>query len=110
MKYKLELERFTQSGALSTDWAAANHQMGIAHNLNSLYKEAKFFLMESAKIRSSLPGFKKDWLFTPYYHLAHSYYHLGDNKKAQELLETAINDRVEALGENDRVSMRQALF
>ena len=87
-------------------WAIVNVQMGIAHNLNSLYYEAIPFFEMSAKIRKSLPGFKKDWLFSPLYQLAHSYIHLGKNNEAEDLLRAAVQDRVEVLGENDRVSMR----
>jgi tetratricopeptide (TPR) repeat protein len=106
MSWKVETERYEKSGQASPGLAIANHHMGIAYNLNSLYSEGIPFLEESARVRRSLPGFKKDWLFSPIYQLAHAYFHLGDDTKAAELLETAIKDRIEALGENDRFSMR----
>jgi tetratricopeptide (TPR) repeat protein len=104
---EMGLERRAQ---LSIGLATANLHMGIAYNMNSLYQDAIPFLVESARIRRCLPGFKKDWLFSPRYQLAHSYLHLGDYKKSAELLQTAIDDRQEALGENDRFSMRLVGF
>jgi tetratricopeptide (TPR) repeat protein len=106
MSLKAETERYEKSGEASSNLAAANHHMGIAYNMNSLYREAIPFLEESARVRRSLPGFKKDWLFTPKYQLAHAYFHLGDDAKSVELLESAIKDRIEVLGKNDHFSMR----
>lgn len=74
--------------------------------MNSIYREAMPFLDESARIRRELLGSKNDWLFSPMYQHAHSHLHLGDYVKAAELLETAIDDRQEVLGENDRFSAR----
>lgn len=108
--YKVEKERHEKDAQLSVGLATANLHMGIAYNMNSLYREAMPFLIESARIRRGLPGFKNDWLFSPMYHLAHSYIHLGDYVKAAELLETAIENRREVLGENDRFSVRLVAF
>ena len=108
--YKVEMGLYEERVQLSIGLATANLHMGIAYNMNSLYREAIPFLDESARIRRGLPGFKKDWLFSPMYQLAHSYLHLGVYAKAAELLQTAIDDRREALGENDRFSARLVTF
>ena len=108
--YKVEMGLYEKHAQLSVGLATANLHMGIAYNMNSLYREAMPFLDESAKIRRRLPGFKNDWLFSPMYQLAHSHLHLGDYAKAAQLLETAIDDRREVLGENDRFSARLVRF
>ncbi|KAJ8111071.1 hypothetical protein ONZ43_g5715 [Nemania bipapillata] len=91
--------------------AAALHHMGIAYNMATLYHKAIEVLEESIAVRKSLPGFKKDWLFNGYYHLAHAHFLLKDYERAAKILVTAINDRIEILGDNDRVSMKTgALF
>lgn len=108
--YNVEMGLYEKHAQLSVGLASANLHMGIAYNMNSLYREAMPFLDESSKIRRGLLGFKKDWLFSPVYQLAHSHLHLGDYAKAAELLETAIDDRREVLGENDRFSARLVKF
>ena len=108
--YKVEMGLYEKHAQLSVGLASANLHMGIAYNMNSLYQEAIPFLDESARIRKGLPGFKNDWLFSPMYQLAHSHLHLGDYAKAAELLETAIDNRREVLGENDRFSARLVKF
>ena len=108
--YKVEMGRYEKDSQLSVGLATANLHMGIAYNMNSLYHEAIPFLIESARVRRGLPGFKNDWLFSPMYHLAHSYLHLGDYVQAAELLETAMENRREVPGENDRFSVRLVTF
>ena len=92
----------------SSGLAGANIHMGIAYGFNSLWKEAIKYFEESMKIRKAMPGFKKEWLFSPYYQLAHAYFHLKNDAKASELLEIAIADRIEALGDHDNYSVRLA--
>ena len=104
--YKVEMRLYEKHAQLSVGLASANLHMGIAYNMNFLYRDAMPYLDESARIRRGLPDFKKDWLFSPMYQLAHSHLHLGDYAKAAELLEKAIDNRREALGENDRFSAR----
>ncbi|KAL1610834.1 hypothetical protein SLS60_002505 [Paraconiothyrium brasiliense] len=90
----------------SSALAGANLHIGIAYGFNFLWKEARKYFKISMKIREEMPGFKKDWLFSPYYQLAHAYYHLNKNEKAALCLENAISDRVEAFGQTDSYSMR----
>ena len=108
--YKVEMGLHEKHARLSVGLAIANLHMGIAYNMNSLYREAMPFLDESARIRKGLPDFKNDWLFSLMYQLAHSHLHLGDFAKAAELLETATYNRREVLGENDRFSVRLVIF
>lgn len=99
---KAEEEIFARTNQVSTNLAAAYHHMGIAYNLNSLAGEAIPYLEDSTKTRRLLPGFKEDWLFTPLYQLGLSYFMLGNLEKSAQLLQKAIQDRVDAFGENDR--------
>ncbi|KAI1145041.1 P-loop containing nucleoside triphosphate hydrolase protein [Nemania diffusa] len=108
---EIESERHLVSGQPSVGLAAALHHMGIAYNMAALYHKAIEVLEESIAVRKSLPGFKKDWLFNGYYHLAHAHLLLKNNERAANILVTAINDRIEVLGDKDRVSMKTgALF
>lgn len=103
---EIESERHLVSGQPSVGLAAALHHMGIAYNMAALYHKAIEVLEESIAVRKSLPGFKKDWLFNGYYHLAHAHLLLKNNERAANILVTAINDRIEVLGDKDRVSMK----
>jgi tetratricopeptide (TPR) repeat protein len=102
-EYNIETARSKEP---STRLATANIHMGIAYNFNSLWKEAEKYLNESKRIREAMPGFRKDWLFSPLYQLAHTLYHRGKYTEAAEVLEAAINDRVEAFKEADSYSVR----
>lgn len=104
----LEMEKalHQESGQISSRLAVAYTHMGIAYNMNSIYGEAIPYLEKSIEVRRSLPGFKEDWLFSPLYQLAHAHLHLGNLTEAARILEVAIQDRIEGLGENDRYSMR----
>lgn len=106
LSWNIETSRHQKTNSKSQRLAGATLHMGIAHNFHALYKEAIPFLEESSSVRQALPGFKRDWLFSPLYQLAHAYFHLGQDEKAADLLETAISDRISALGNNDRYSMR----
>ncbi len=105
-EYQAEMALHERSGQPSVGLATAKLHMGIAYNMNSLYRDAIPYLEESAEIRRNLPNFKKDWLFSPYYQLAHSHFHLGEDDEAAKLLQDAIKDRREVLGDNDRFSVR----
>ena len=109
LSWGIETARYQKSQSNSQRLAAAAVHMGIAHNFQVLYREAIPFLEESINVRRKIPGFSQDWLFSPYYQLAHAYFHLGQDEQAVSLLETAISDRIKALGENDRFSMRQVI-
>ncbi|KAJ4349436.1 uncharacterized protein N0V89_008051 [Didymosphaeria variabile] len=90
----------------SSALAEANLHMGIAYGFNFLWKEARRYFKISMKIREEISGFKRDWLFSAYYQLAHAYFHLNKNEKAAQCLETAISDRVQAFGGTDSYSVR----
>ncbi len=106
LSWRIETQRHQKTGSKSQQLTAATIHMGNAHNFHALYKEAIPFVEESANIRQALPGFKKDWLFRPLYQLVHAYFHLGQAEKAVEFLKSAIADRIDAVGEKDRYSMR----
>jgi tetratricopeptide (TPR) repeat protein len=105
-EYLAETEKAKHTATATSDLAGAYLHMGIAYNLNSLYDGAISYLEESKRLRESMPGFKRDHLFSPLYQLAHSHFQLGDDKKAAELLEIAIKDRTATFGAHDNFSMR----
>ncbi len=72
-EYTAEKTLETLATEPTSDLAGACLHMGIAYNLNSLYQEAIPYLEESKRLRESMPGFKRDHLFSPLYQLAHSY-------------------------------------
>ncbi|KAG9777940.1 hypothetical protein KCU88_g4374, partial [Aureobasidium melanogenum] len=106
-EYNAEITRSTEP---SSRLACAYIHMGIAYNFHSLWKEAEKYLIASKQTREAMPGFKKDWLFSALYQLAHVYYHLGDYTKASDVLEEAIDDRVRALSEHDSYSIRTGVL
>ena len=107
-KLRLELAEaeFKASGAESSFLAVAHNDMGQAYSMNHLPDRAMKHLERSKEIRLGLPGFRKDWLFSPFYHLAVAHSCLGNHDKAFEIIQQAINDRIEVLGPNDRESVR----
>ena len=97
---------FEESGTISSFRATAYNDMGQAYSMNHLPEKAIPYLETSREIRLELPGFRKDWLFSPSYHLALAYTCWGYHEKAFEIIHQAINDRIEVLGPNDRDSVR----
>ena len=105
---RLELAeaKLRDSGVESSYLAVAYNDMGQAYSMNHLPDKAISYLERSRDIRLGLPGFRKDWLFSPFYHLALAHTCLGNHDKAFEIIQQAINDRIEVLGPNDRDSVR----
>ncbi|KAJ4289801.1 hypothetical protein N0V90_011132 [Kalmusia sp. IMI 367209] len=77
-----------------TRLATACVHMGIAYNFHSLYKDARKILKRSLSIRKSIPGVKREALFSPLYQLAHAYIGLRKLEKAADALKEAIADRI----------------
>ena len=89
--------------------ALAFHYVGTALCMNSRFQEAMPHLLKSKEIRESLPRFKPEWLFNSFYHLGLASHYIGDNEHAVTVLNRALRDRIDALGENDSESMRYEL-
>ena len=107
-KIRLELEQtlFERSGKATANLAAAYNDLGVAYSMNKLYSKAIPLLIKSKEVRSGLPGFQKDWLYNPLYHLGLAAWHHGQNEEAADILLGALHDREEALGVNDTQSTR----
>ena len=103
---EVERKRHKKIGHSTSMLAVAYNDLAVAYSMNALYVDAIPLLIKSKQIRESLPGFRKDWLFSPHYHLALTFYYQGKDQDAVELLESTIKDREELLLPNDRVSVR----
>lgn len=95
-----------KSSQPSSALAEANLHMGIAYGFHSLWKEARNYFKASMKIRRDLHGFRKEWMFSPYYQLGHTYFHLNKDDKAVRYLELALSDQLETSGEDNIHSLR----
>ena len=104
--FTAERRRHEKTQQRSQRLAAATLHMGIARIFFARYEEALALIEISANIRESLPGFKRDWLYSTQIQAAHAYLHLGQIQKAEDTLRTALKDRVAALGEDDSYSIR----
>ncbi|KAF2850422.1 hypothetical protein T440DRAFT_468411 [Plenodomus tracheiphilus IPT5] len=93
-EFEGEKMRYQNDQSNPTRLAVAHVHMGIAYNFHSLHEDAKRILEESLVIRTSIPGIKRDALFSPLYQLAHAYIGLQLFKEAAETLAIAIADRV----------------
>jgi tetratricopeptide (TPR) repeat protein len=74
--------------------------------MNRIHDQAVHYLEKSIQLRKQMPGFRKDWLYSPYYHLGITYYTAGRCEDAARYLREAIADREDRLGPNDRESHR----
>ena len=106
LHFEAETKRHEKIGHPTSMLAVAYNDLGAAYSMNSLYQKAKPMLRKSQSIRENLPGFRKDWLFSPNYHLALAFHYQNKDQDAAELLASTIKDRVELLGRDDRVSVR----
>lgn len=90
----------------TSELALAFHHLGVASCLRTKYAEAIPLLETSKDIRENLPNFLRERLFNSLYHLEMVRHCFGEHDKAEKFLETAIADRIEAIGKNDSVSMK----
>ena len=105
-RFDTEEEVLTERGSPDSITAVAYNDLGMAYLLNDVAEEAIHYLQRSKEIRENLPGFKKDWLFSPFLSLGKTYWRLGRLDEAAEVLLEALNDRIAAFGSDDRQSIR----
>jgi tetratricopeptide (TPR) repeat protein len=96
--YELEVKRHSRTGKLSSMLAVAYNDLATAWAFYEEWEKSIKLLNESKRIRQSLPGFTRDMLFSPLYHLGLVLQHQGKYEEAEEVLNQAMQDREEALG------------
>lgn len=106
IRFKIEEALYHKSGKATSKTALAHNDLGMAYSMNGLYEPAISLLKRSKEIRENLENFRKDWLFSPYHHLALTYWRQGRCSEAADTLLEAIHDREAILGPNDRESLR----
>ena len=84
----------------------AYNDLAVAWACHCEWEKAIELLQESKSIREKMPGFTRDKLFSPLYHLGLSLQHQGKFDEAEEVLNEAIKDREVAFGPGDAVSTR----
>ncbi|MDI1493613.1 MAG: hypothetical protein OHK93_005909 [Ramalina farinacea] len=108
LRYKSAEDEFEATGVLTGFLTSTCNTLGISYAMNRLHENALDYLTRSVNLRKQMPDFKKDWLYSPYYHMGITYHRMGDYEKAAGIIQEAIDDRVAALGPNDRISSRTA--
>lgn len=93
-------------GHKSSILAVSYNDLAMAWACHGEWEKAIELLIESRRIREELPGFTRDKLFSPLYHLGLIYQHQGKYDEAEKILNEAIRDRDEAFGREDAVSLR----
>ena len=107
-KERLDLEKrlFARTGKVTANFAAAYNDMAAAYSMNGLSSKAFPLLQKSKDLRESMPAFKPEHNFSPLHELSLAHWHQKDYKQAVDCLLQALRDRIAALGENDRQSVR----
>jgi hypothetical protein len=106
IRLELEEQLFATRGKATANLAAAYNDLGVSYSMNKLYHKAIPLLHRSKEVRAGLEGFRKDHMYSPMYGLALAAWHQGNNEEAASLLLEALNDRIAALGPDDRQSVR----
>lgn len=106
IRFRLEEALYQKSGKATSKTALAYNDLGMANSMNRLYEDAIPYFQRSKEIRENLDNFRKDWLFSPYHHLALTYWRQDRYSEAVDTLLEAIHDRETILGLNDRESIR----
>ncbi|KAK8016862.1 hypothetical protein PG993_015051 [Apiospora rasikravindrae] len=108
LTFDIEKERHRRKSEPSSLLAVAYNDLATGWAFQRHWSEAIRLLEESRKIREILPGFTRDKLFSPLYHLALVYHHQRRFEEAESVLNQAIKDREDAFGAEDAVSPRSA--
>lgn len=108
LAWELEIERHRKMGHATSILAVAYNDLAMAWACHCEWEKAIVKLKESRRIRENLPGFTRDKLYSPLYHLGLIYSHQGKYAQAEEVLNEAIKDWEEAFGPKDAVSLRSA--
>lgn len=106
LRYKAAEDEFNSTGRLTPFMTATCNTLGQSYGMIRLYDKALYYLEKSVEYRKQMPKFQKDWLFSPYCNIGVILNSMGRSHEAADIIQTAIKDREEALGLNDRVSSR----
>lgn len=90
----------------TSDTAVSCNDLGMTYAFNGVYDKAIKYLERSMEIRKNFPGFQKMMLFTPSLQLGKVYWKIGKYDDAATILLDALQAREDALGHNDRDSIR----
>ncbi|ROW15424.1 hypothetical protein VPNG_02302 [Cytospora leucostoma] len=108
LAFEVEREMYRKTGQPRAFLAVAYNDLGHGWACQKRWDKAIHYLEESKKIRENMPGFTRDKLFSPLYHLGLVLCHQGSLDKAEAVLDQAIQDRAEAFGPDDATSTRSA--
>ncbi|KAI1112297.1 hypothetical protein F5Y14DRAFT_422216 [Nemania sp. NC0429] len=106
--FEIEMYRHKPPKEPSSILAVAYNDLATGWAFRQDWTQAIQLLKESMRIREGLPGFTRDKLFSPLYHLGIVYHHQGNFDAAETSLRQAIDDRSTAFGPKDKVSVRSA--
>jgi hypothetical protein len=106
LAWTLETTRHRNMGHATSILAVAHNDMATAWACHGKWEKAIVELKESTRIREGLPGFTKDKLFSPLYHLGLVYSHQGKYNDAEDVLSETIAIWEEVFGPKDAVSLR----
>ncbi|KAI1500271.1 hypothetical protein F5X99DRAFT_429918 [Biscogniauxia marginata] len=106
--FEIEKYRHRDKDTPSSILAVAYNDLATGWAFRREWKAAIELLIESKRIRETLPGFTRDKLFSPLYHLGIVYHHQGNFDAAEATLTQAIKDRSSAFGPKDKRSVRSA--
>lgn len=106
LAWEVEKERHQTIGQETSILAVAFNDLAMAWACHGEWERSIELLKESRCIREKLPGFTRDKLFSPLYHLGLVFHHQKKYDEAENVLNEAIKDREEAFGLNDAVSLR----
>ncbi|KAI0868224.1 hypothetical protein GGS24DRAFT_513694 [Hypoxylon argillaceum] len=106
--FEIEKYRHKPPKEPSSILAVAYNDLATGWAFRQDWTQAIQLLKDSIRIREGLPGFTRDKLFSPLYHLGIVYHHQGNFDAAETSLKQAINDRSTAFGPKDKCSVRSA--
>ena len=106
IRFKIEEDLYHETGIATLKTALAHNDLGMAYSMIGHYGFAILDLKRSKVICENLENFRKDWLFSPYYHLGLTYWCQGKYTEAADTFLEAIHDRETIFGLNDRKSIR----
>ncbi|KAJ8132877.1 hypothetical protein O1611_g748 [Lasiodiplodia mahajangana] len=106
--FEIENYRHRDKETPSSILAVAYNDLATGWAFRREWNTAIELLAESKKIRERLPGFTRDKLFSPLYHLGIVYHHQGNFDAAETTLKQAIEDRSALFGPEDTRSVRSA--
>ncbi|KAL9057024.1 MAG: hypothetical protein Q9162_002572 [Coniocarpon cinnabarinum] len=108
LAWKIETNKFRRTRQQTPFLAVAHNDLAVGWACQREWERAIALSEESKAVRERMPGFTRDKLFSPLYHLGLVFLHQGRFSEAEEVLNQAIRDREEVFGANDAKSTRSA--